>query len=178
MAKPGYDSQGNAPCDEGRGKLLLQADPGCGKSAIAATVTKRCKNEKVLLAQLFINHSNKETTDPNTFFPMIARQLANRSSGVLHATYNQLKVVPSPADGVSSKQASGLFVNALAVASTLHHDHIVAVIIDGLKETKPECLYDSEHIFTALCLYPNVKVCRTEGDILILPLLSVMLHYF
>ena len=98
VANPTYDKQGKSPCDEGtritelatikrwltsissgsQNFFWLTGDPGCGKSAITASIARDCKDDGTLWAQFYINRNNGETTDPNSYFPTIARQLADR----------------------------------------------------------------------------------------------------
>ncbi|KAG6864414.1 hypothetical protein C0991_009685, partial [Blastosporella zonata] len=86
VANPTYDHQGKHPCDEdtrteilaeifnwvddisakSQNFLWLTGDPGCGKSAITASLARHCKDRGILWAQFFINRNNVETTDPNS----------------------------------------------------------------------------------------------------------------
>jgi DNA replication protein DnaC len=99
-----YDDQGKLPCDKDtRVEILaditnwvndvspksqnffwMTGDPGCGKSAIAASLARYCKDEGVLWAQFFINRNNEATTNPRVYFPSIARQMAKHSSAQLY----------------------------------------------------------------------------------------------
>jgi len=139
VANPTYDEQGKSPCDEGtriaelaaikkwltsissdsQNFLWLTGDPGCGKSAITASIARDCKDDGTLWAQFFINRNNRETTDPNSYFPTIARQLADRSPDVQRVIYDRLSEKRSLMDRISSQQAAKLFVDALGVASRL-----------------------------------------------------------
>ena len=192
VANPTYDEQGKNPCDEGtrivelaeikkwltsissgsQNFLWLTGDPGCGKSAITASIARDCKDNGTLWAQFFINRNNRETTDPNSYFPTIARQLADHSPDVQRVIYDRLREKRSLMDCISSQQAAKLFVDALEVASRLNPTQPVLVIIDGLDETNRNHLNDTAIIFsclfTELTRYPNVKVfisSRTEDDI-------------
>jgi len=192
VTNPTYDKQGKNPCDEGtrivelanikrwltsissdsQNFLWLTGDPGCGKSAITASIARDCKDNGTLWAQFFINRNNRETTDPNSYFPTIARQLADRSPDVQRVIYDRLSEKRSLMDSISSQQAAKLFVDALGVASRLDPTQPVVVIIDGLDETDRIHLNDTAVIFsclfTELARYPNVKVfisSRTEDDI-------------
>ena len=192
VTNPTYDEQGKNPCDEGtriaelanirkwltsissasQNFLWLTGDPGCGKSAITASIARDCKDDCTLWAQFFINRNNRETTDPNSYFPTIARQLADRSPNVQRVIYDRLSEKRSLMDCISSQQAAKLFVDALGVASMLDPTQPVLVIIDGLDETDRKYLNDTAVIFSCLFKdltdYPNVKVLissRTEDDI-------------
>ena len=192
VANPTYGGQGKNPCDDGtrikelakikrwlnsissnsQNFLWLTGDPGCGKSAITASIARDCKDDGTLWAQFFINRNNRETTDPNSYFPTIARQLADRSPDVQRVIYDRLSEKRSLMDCISSQQAAKLFVDALGVASRLNPTQPVVVIIDGLDETDRKYLNDTAVIFSCLfkelVRYPNVKVfisSRTEDDI-------------
>src|SRR4051812_23886991 len=93
VPNPTYDEQGKNPCDEdtrvdvladinqwihdissrSQNFLWLTGNPGCGKSAITASLTRDCKDKDILWAQFFINRNNVDTTNPNAYFPSIAR---------------------------------------------------------------------------------------------------------
>ena len=192
IAHPTYDYQGKSPCDkdtrievlaeimgwivdsspQSQNFLWLTGDPGCGKSAITASIARNCKDQGTLWAQFFINRNNVETTDPNSYFPSIARQLADHSLDVEHAIYRTLKEKPSLMDSISPEQAAKLFVEAIVVASRLDPDKPVVVVIDGLDETDRARLKDTatifSHLFRCLADYRNAKVfisSRTEDDI-------------
>jgi DNA replication protein DnaC len=97
LSNTAYDDQGKPPCDEDtRVEILkdikrwvddvsdssqnffwLTGDPGCGKSAITASIAKYCKDAGTLWAQFFINRNKEDTTNPRRYFPSIARQMAN-----------------------------------------------------------------------------------------------------
>jgi len=182
VANPTYDKQGKNPCDKGtrirelakikrwltsispasQNFLWLTGDPGCGKSAITASLARDCKDDGTLWAQFFINRNNRETTDPNSYFPTIARQLADRSPDLQRVVYDRLSEKRSLMDCISSKQAAKLFVETLGVASRLGPAEPVVVIIDGLDETDRKHLNDTAVIFSCLfkelTCYPNVKV--------------------
>jgi DNA replication protein DnaC len=131
LRKTAYDDQGKLPCDKDtRVDILaditnwindvsprstnffwMTGDPGCGKSAIAASLARYCKDGGVLWAQFFINRNNETTTNPRVYFPSIARQMAKHSSGstVSKAIYDILQARPSLLDGISNDQALELF---------------------------------------------------------------------
>ncbi|KAG6875852.1 hypothetical protein C0993_007103 [Termitomyces sp. T159_Od127] len=150
----------------------LSGNPGCGKSAITASLVKNSKSKDILWAQFFVNRNNPETTDPNKYFPTIAHQLAQRSEAVAHEIHDRLKADHTLLDGVSSEQAAGLFIDAVRVAAQLNHDRPIVIVIDGLDETDKRHLRSIALIFArlfdALPGSPNVKVfisSRTDDDI-------------
>ena len=192
VAHPTYDYQGKDPCDEdtrievlaeimrwiadtsplSQNFLWLTGDPGCGKSAVTASIARNCKDKGTLWAQFFINRNNVETTDPHSYFPSIARQLVNHSLEVERAIYHALKEKPSLMDSISPDQAAKLFLDAIGVASRLDPDKPVVVVIDALDETDRARLKDTatifSHLFQGLADYRNAKVfisSRTEDDI-------------
>ncbi|KAG6830997.1 hypothetical protein H0H92_013469 [Tricholoma furcatifolium] len=192
VTNPMYDQQGKLPCDEDTRTQVLEdiriwindmspdspnflwltGDPGCGKSAITASVARECKDRNVLWAQYFINRNNIETTDPNSYFPSIARQFADHSTDVEVSIHDSLKLKPSLMDRISPEQAVELFVDAIGVASKLYPDRPVVVVIDGLDETDRTRLKDTATIFAQLfqhlAPHRNAKVVvssRTEDDI-------------
>ena len=121
LSNTAYDDQGKPPCDEDtRADILadikawvqdvseaspnffwLTGDPGCGKSAITASTARHCKDAGVLWAQFFINRNNEVTTNPQSYFPSIARQMADHlTSGQTIKTtiYEIVKERPSVLD--------------------------------------------------------------------------------
>ena len=95
-----YDDQGKLPCDldtrvevladitnwvndvssQSQNFFWMTGDPGCGKSAIAASLARHCKDEGSLWARFFINRNNEDTTNPRVYLASIAHQMANHSS--------------------------------------------------------------------------------------------------
>jgi WD40 repeat protein len=178
--KTAYDEQGKLPCDpDTRQDILadimmwvndtsdvaqrfywLTGDPGSGKSAITASIARKCKDDGILWAQFFINRNIADTTNPALYFPSIASQIVEHSPDVALAVYNILKKQPSLMDDISEDQAGGLFVQTLESASSLHPSRPIVVVIDALDETDPTRLYFTATIFsTSLTVLPrNVKV--------------------
>ena len=190
VANVAYTDQGKRPCDldtridileditkwvydireGGQTFLWLTGDPGCGKSAVTASVAQTCKDGHILWAQFFINRNLGNTTNPTSYFPSIARQLADHSPDVARVIHDALKEKPSLMDDISQFQAGKLFVDALKVASSTDPSKPVVVIIDALDETDPSRLHFTAQIFSQalLDLPSNAKVfisSRTEDDI-------------
>ena len=188
-----YDDQGKPPCDDdtrveiladittwvnnvstgSRNFFWLTGDPGCGKSAITASLARYCKDEGTLWAQFFISRNNESTTNPRVYFPSIARQIAEHSpnKAVEKAIYDILKAKPSLLDGMSLDQARILFVQVVQVACDLDRRKPVVIVIDGLDETSRKSLKDTATILSKLfkeLKRPNAKVfisSRTDDDI-------------
>lgn len=192
VANPTYTHQGKQPCDtdtrvevladigrwvldissKSRNFLWLTGDPGCGKSAVTASIARECKDKHILWAQFFINRNNDDTTKPNSYFPSIARQFADRSSDVQCAIHDAILEKPSLMDGIGVDQATKLFIDTIGVACSLHPNLPVVVVIDGLDETDRSRLKETATVFSrlfeALREHPNAKVfisSRTEDDI-------------
>jgi len=197
LRRTAYDDQGKPPCDKDtRVEILkditdwmadlsaasqnffwLTGDPGCGKSAITASLARRYKDQNVLWAQYFINRNDAKTTDPRVYFPSIARQMSEHSSehssdqSVSKVIYNTLKDKPSLLDGMTTDQALLLFVEVVQVACDLDKSKPVAIFIDGLDETSRKSLEDTATIFSGLfktLQRPNAKVfisSRTDDEI-------------
>jgi hypothetical protein len=169
-AKTSYDDQGKLPCDPNTrtafrerirnwvydisssspGIFWLTGDPGSGKSALAASVARFCKDDDILWAQYFINRSIDQTTQPTKYFPSIARQLADRSPEVRHGIYSALQKEKSLLDNFSVHQAQNIFTSALKEAVRLDPSKPVVVIIDGLDETDPKQVRNTAEVFRAL----------------------------
>jgi WD40 repeat protein len=185
-----YDDQGKRPCDSdtridilldinnwvhdisdsAQRFLWLTGDPGSGKSAITASVARECKDENILWAQFFINRNHGNTTNPASYFPSIARQLAARNPAVALVIHDALKAQPSLMDDITQQQAGKIFVDSIGVASSTDPLKPVVIIIDALDETEATRLRDTAAIFSrALTDLPcNAKVfisSRTEDDI-------------
>jgi len=188
-----YDDQGKLPCDEGtRVEILaeikewvddileggqnffwLTGDPGCGKSAITASLARYCKDKDILWAQFFINRNNEATTNSRVYFPSIAHQMAEHTSDqtVTKVIYDILKQKPSLLDQMSEDQALSLFVHVVHIACDLNKSRAVTIIIDGLDETTQTHLEATAKIFAKLfkeLKRGNAKVfisSRTDNEI-------------
>ena len=194
LSNTAYDDQGKPPCDEDTrvGILMdiknwvddvssgsqnffwLTGDPGCGKSAITASLARYCKDSGTLWAQFFINRNNEATTNPRCYFPSIARQMADHTTSdqtITKTIYEIIKRGPSVLDEITLNQALGLFVETVHAACDLDPNKTVAIVIDGLDETRREKLQDTAEIFSQLfksLKRRNAKVfisSRTDDEI-------------
>ncbi|KAG6877181.1 hypothetical protein C0993_009579, partial [Termitomyces sp. T159_Od127] len=151
--------------------LWLVGPPGCGKSAITASIVDKCKSERILGAQFFINRNNHDTTNPNCYFPTVARELARRSDSIERCLYDTLKgQIHSVA---TPEEAAELFVDLVGKVANSDPAKPVVVLFDGLDETSRESLEDTARIFSQLFTrfreFPNVKILissRPEDEIL------------
>ncbi|KAG6872215.1 hypothetical protein C0995_011931 [Termitomyces sp. Mi166 len=191
---PTHEAQEKRPCDEGTrvdvlrevtrwvtdisissGNFLwLTGDPGCGKSAITASLAETSRANNNLWAEFFINRNNPNTTNPNAYFPTIVHQFARRDQEARHRIYDHFSAIghTSLLAVMSSKEAANLFVDSIRVASKIDPDRPILIIIDGLDETDRKYLRSTATIFARLfddlsdC--PNAKVfisSRTEDEI-------------
>ncbi|KAG6816739.1 hypothetical protein H0H87_003328 [Tephrocybe sp. NHM501043] len=150
--------------------LWLTGDPGCGKSAITATIAKECMDNNVLWAQFFISRAKVDTTKPRVYFPSIARQFAEHSNVLQKYIHDKLMARQTAIN--TPKEASLFFIDAVQQASSVDPTKAVVIVIDGLDETDENDLSHIAIIFSELfkelpqC--PNVKMLissRTEQSI-------------
>jgi len=194
LSNTAYDDQGKPPCDEDtRIEILadikrwvddissesqnffwLTGDPGCGKSAITASLARYCKDSGTLWAQFFINRNNEATTNPRFYFPSIARQMAEHTTfdqTIKKTIYDIIKRRPSVLDQITLNQALGLFVETIQAACDLDPSMPVVIVIDGLDETRRDKLQDTADVFSQLFKVlnrRNAKVfisSRTDDEI-------------
>ncbi|KAG6907177.1 hypothetical protein DXG01_010074 [Tephrocybe rancida] len=161
--------------------LWIVGPPGCGKSAIAASIAKYCQSQNNLSGQFFISHANRNTTNPLFYFPTIIRDLYKRSDSVEQHLYDALKGRRFSVD--TPEKAAQLFLETIQKAASDHPDAPVVVIFDGLDETssnhdvldqtRRENLENTAAIFSDLFAklshHPNAKVIissRPEAEIL------------
>jgi len=173
LSNTAYDDQGKPPCDEdtrieiladikrwvndvsagSKNFFWLTGDPGCGKSAITASLARYCKDTGTLWAQFFINRNSEATTNPRVYFPSIARQMADHTTSdqtITKTIYEIIKRRPSVLDQITLDQALGLFVETVQAACDLDPSKIVAIVIDGLDETRRDMLQETAKIFSKL----------------------------
>jgi ABC-type dipeptide/oligopeptide/nickel transport system ATPase component len=160
--------------EEGWNFFWLTGDPGCGKSAITASIARHCKDAGTLWAQFFINRNKEVTTNPRFYFPSIARQMANHLTSdqtIKQTIYEIVKERPSVLDEMTLGQALGLFVKTVQAACDLDQSKPVVIVIDGLDETQRDKLEDTARIFSKLfkeLKRRNAKVfisSRTDDEI-------------
>lgn len=157
--------------DTSKNFLWLVGPPGCGKSAIAASIARECKSRAILGAQLFINRNDSNTTNPSKYFPTVSREIAKQSESVEQHLHDALKGRSFSID--TPQQAANLFVHTFTKAARNQPDTPIVVIFDGLDETQRERLEDTATIFSQLFSklpdYPNAKILitsRPEDEIL------------
>ncbi|KAG6872709.1 hypothetical protein C0993_001985, partial [Termitomyces sp. T159_Od127] len=151
--------------------LWLVGPPGCGKSTIAASIADKCKSRRILGAQFFINRNNHNTTNPNCYFPTVARELSRRSDSSERHLYDALKGQMHSVD--TPEEAANLFVDLVGKVASSDPTIPVVVLFDGLDETSRDSLEDTARIFSQLFTtfreFPNVKILissRPEDEIL------------
>jgi hypothetical protein len=188
-----YTAQGKFPCDDGtRADILaeikkwagdmtpdsprllwLNGAPGAGKSSITTSFASSLKKGGFLWAQFFISRNHQSTTNPNSIFPSIARQLVDRdkssNSDVAVAIHDALKDEPALVCFITDSQAEELFVNPIKVALASDPLRPVVVVIDALDECGPEAGKTAQIISKTMKeLPPGAKIfisSRVEDDI-------------
>ncbi|KAG6915427.1 hypothetical protein DXG01_011515 [Tephrocybe rancida] len=151
---PSYTTQNKKPClpgtrdnilkeiiqwinsgsqDRQQNFLWIVGPPGCGKSAITASIAEYCQSQNNLGGQFFISHANRNTTNPLYYFPTIIRDLYKRSDSVERHLYDALKEHNFSVD--TPEKAAQLFLETIQKAASDHPDAPVVVIFDGLDET-------------------------------------------
>ncbi|KAG6867963.1 hypothetical protein C0993_009010 [Termitomyces sp. T159_Od127] len=140
--------------------LWLVGPPGCGKSAITASIAYKCKSTGILGAQFFINRNDHNTTNPNCYFPTVARELARRSDSTERHLYDALKGQIHPV--ATPEEAATLFVDIVGEVASSDPTIPVVILFDGLDETSRDSLEDTAGIFSQLLTsfrkFPNVKI--------------------
>ncbi|KAJ7077231.1 WD40-repeat-containing domain protein [Mycena epipterygia] len=116
--------------------LWLSGMPGSGKSVVTATVAKMFDEEQILGAQFFISRTQayESTTNPNTLFPTIAKQLYDFHKDALVAVNKAVKTHRSILLQISDTQANGLFVSPIIAICKSNPSTPVVIVIDALDE--------------------------------------------
>ncbi|KAJ7677625.1 WD40-repeat-containing domain protein [Mycena rosella] len=116
--------------------LWLSGMPGSGKSVITATVARMFDEEQILGAQFFISGTQayEPTTNPNTLFPTIAKQLCGFHKDALFSIHKAVKGHRSILLHISDAQATGLFVNPITAICQSDPLTPVVIVIDALDE--------------------------------------------
>jgi Cdc6-like AAA superfamily ATPase len=138
----------------------MSGDPGVGKSAITASITRESKHRRELWAQLFINRNDARTVNPQFFFSSIAQQMSKSSPTVEYAVQATLKEQPELMnEDISTNQAKKLFVNTIRIASNASQSPVV-IVVDALDETDIKKLKETTKIFSEVLvdLPCNAKV--------------------
>ncbi|KAG6914444.1 hypothetical protein DXG01_017236 [Tephrocybe rancida] len=151
--------------------LWLVGPPGCGKSAVMASVVRRCKSRHIAAAQFFINRNDPNTTNPIKYFPTVMREVAKQSDEVEQQLHDSLKGHSFSVD--TPEEAANFFVDVVGKAAKNNPSIPILVIFDGLDETTRDCLEDTaatfSKLFSKLSDYPNAKILissRPEDEIL------------
>ncbi|KAG6907176.1 hypothetical protein DXG01_010073 [Tephrocybe rancida] len=113
--------------------LWIVGPPGCGKSAITASIAEYCQSQNNLGGQFFISHANRNTTNPLFYFPTIIRDLYKRSDSVERHLYDALKEHNFSVN--TPEKAAELFLETIQKAASDNPNAPVVVIFDGLDET-------------------------------------------
>jgi hypothetical protein len=138
--------------DTARCFFWMSGDPGVGKSAITASITREAKRRRVLWAQLFINRNDARTVDPRFFPPSIAQQMSKSSLAVEYAVQATLKEQPElMINDILIDHAKKLFINTIRIACNASLT-LVVIVIDALDETDIKKLKDTAKIFSEVLL--------------------------
>jgi hypothetical protein len=121
--------------DDSQRLLWLTGIPGAGKSAITASFARDLNDAGCLWAQFFINRNDARTLKPASIFPSIALQLANHCHSIADHLHGTLITKRSLVDDISDEQAQKLFVEAIAVASSLSPSQPIIIVLDALDES-------------------------------------------
>ncbi|KAJ7195989.1 hypothetical protein C8J57DRAFT_1421250 [Mycena rebaudengoi] len=137
--------------------LWLSGMPGAGKSVITATVTKMLVDKQVLGAQFFISRAQtyQPTTNPNAFFPTVAKQLCHFDDAAVTAIAEAVEARPSVLLQMSNSQAEELFVKP--ITAICEHRPVV-IVIDALDEWNTAYLREvkaTEILLDAIHRLPN-----------------------
>jgi len=114
----------------------LTEQSGCGKSSIAASLTRYCKDSGTLGAQFFFNRNNEATTNPRCYFVCQMADDTTSDQTISKTINNIIKRAPSVLDEITFNRALGLFVGAVSAACDLDPSKTVVIAIDGLDETR------------------------------------------
>ncbi|KAG6910610.1 hypothetical protein DXG01_009119 [Tephrocybe rancida] len=151
--------------------LWLVGPPGCGKSAIMASVVRKCKARRIAAAQFFINRNDPNTTNPIKYFPTVVREVAKQSDEVEQQLHDSVKGHSFSVD--TPEEAAELFIDVVGKAAKNNPSIPILVIFDGLDETTRDRLEDTaatfSKLFSKLPDYPNAKILissRPEDEIL------------
>ncbi|KAG6873046.1 hypothetical protein C0995_003802 [Termitomyces sp. Mi166 len=162
--------------DTSQNFLWLTGPPGCGKSAIAASIVQECERGNILI-QFFVNRNDLNTTNPNSYFQTLTWELLRSSESLepgLSLEHHLHDVLKRREFSVNTPDcAAELFIEAISKATNDAPQAAVVIIFDGLDETAREHLEDTATLFSQLFArlhdHPNAKVLissRSEDAIL------------
>jgi hypothetical protein len=107
----------------------LTSVAGAGKSAIAHTIAKRCREEGLLGSSFFFDHSIEGRNTPNKLFSTIACDLAHLNADIRRQVVSAIKLDRSIATAPISRQ-----FDELLCGIKYSGVNPVAIVIDGLDE--------------------------------------------
>jgi hypothetical protein len=107
---------------------------GTGKTTIAYTVSKYCRDSEIPLATFFCSRDTAETSNPNLIFPTIARQLGILNDDFAQELSKNFKSHPDAVYSAISHQLEMLLVKPLNAAKARFP--FCVVVLDALDECK------------------------------------------
>ncbi|KDQ16476.1 hypothetical protein BOTBODRAFT_250111 [Botryobasidium botryosum FD-172 SS1] len=113
--------------------LCLTGVAGSGKSAIAHTVARRCREEGILASSFFFNREFEERHQPDKLLSTMARDLAARYPDI----GSQLGLALEADQSLATASLSRQFAPLIAEPCRRHtFDHSIAFVLDALDEIK------------------------------------------
>ncbi|KIK04159.1 hypothetical protein K443DRAFT_431207 [Laccaria amethystina LaAM-08-1] len=135
--------------DSGERILWLSGSPGTGKSAIAQTVSERCKRNGRLAATFFFFRTSSERNTSDCLVPTLAYQIALSVPGAKEFIANAVEDDPSIFNQDISSQFFELVIHPLTLTAQGWDSTQSLVIIDGLDECTDK--RQQTDILSAIC---------------------------
>src|SRR5882762_3066494 len=107
----------------------LSSVAGAGKSAVAHTIAKRCREEDLLGSSFFFDHSDEGRNNPKKLFSTIACDLANFNPDIRRQVVSAIELDRSIATAPISRQ-----FDELLCAIMYSGVNPVVIVIDALDE--------------------------------------------